>query len=143
MAGPAGWGGVDLHDLARTNHVPVDDVRILGRVSDEQLGALLRGARALVAPSRSEGFGLPVAEAMAAGAAVICSDIPALAEVAGGAARLVPADDPDALATAVAAVCADDELHARLVAAGRAQAPKHSWDAVALRAWTLYRSLLS
>jgi glycosyltransferase involved in cell wall biosynthesis len=53
-------------------------------VSDEDLAALLKHARALLLPSFAEGFGLPVAEALAAGTPVICSDLPALREVGGG-----------------------------------------------------------
>ena len=70
-------------------------------MSDAELAVLLRAASVLIMPSRAEGFGLPVAEAMAVGTPVICSDIPALAEVAGGAAVLVPPGDPAALADAL------------------------------------------
>jgi len=63
------------------------------RVSDQELAALYAGARVVLVPSRAEGFGLPVLEAMAAGVPVVASDIPALREVGGGLASHVPPDD--------------------------------------------------
>lgn len=70
-------------------------------VSDEELNALYAGARAVLVPSREEGFGLPVLEAFARGVPVVASDIPALREVSGGLATLVPVDDVDAWRRAV------------------------------------------
>ena len=74
-----------------------DRVRLLGPVHREQLFPLFAGADLFAFPSRHEGFGIPVLEAMAQGTAVLCSDIPALREVAGDAARFVAPDDIDAL----------------------------------------------
>jgi glycosyltransferase involved in cell wall biosynthesis len=102
---------------------------------------ILRRAAILVAPSRAEGFGLPVAEAMAVGTPVICSDAPALVEVAAGAAVVVPRDDADALADAVSSLLADDSERRRLRAAGLVRAADFTWDSVADRAWRLYRDL--
>ena len=62
-------------------------------MSEEELWALYGGATVFAFPSRHEGFGLPVLEAMSQGTPVVASDIPALREVAGGAARLVPPGD--------------------------------------------------
>ena len=76
VAGAAGWGGVAAPGW-------------LGEPSDEELAALMRGARCLVYPSLYEGFGLPVLEAMACGTPVVTSSGGATEEVAGTAAVLV------------------------------------------------------
>lgn len=141
VAGQPGWGGVDLAAAARSAGLPAGAIRALGRVPDRDLGVLLRRASALVAPSRAEGFGLPVVEAMAAGTPVLVSADPALVEVAGEAGVVVPIGDADALAVAIADLLADDALRARLSTAGRARSARYTWDAVAERAWALYRGL--
>jgi glycosyltransferase involved in cell wall biosynthesis len=141
VVGQPGWGNVDLAEAAAAAGLPPGAVRALGRVTDDELGVILRRAAALVAPARAEGFGLPVAEAMALGTPVICSDAPALVEVADGAALVVPRGDVDALACAIADLMADDSARARLGAAGRAGAGRFDWDEVARRAWLVYRSV--
>ena len=85
VAGAAGWGGV------------VTDGWV-GEPTDEELAALIRGARCLVYPSLYEGFGLPVLEAMACGTPVVTSRGGATEEVAGGAAVLVDPSSPAAIA---------------------------------------------
>lgn len=141
VAGQPGWGGVDLDGAARAVGLAGGQVRALGRVADDELAVILRRASVLVAPSRAEGFGLPVVEAMALGTPVIASDIPVLAEVAGGAAVLVSPGDADALAGAIGDLLADEPGRRALAEAGRARAARYDWDDVARRAWALYRSL--
>src|SRR5205807_6535559 len=83
VVGARGWGGVD----------PPANVTWLGSVSDDELAALYRGARCLVYASLYEGFGIPVAEALACGCPVVTSAGSAMEEVAGGDATYVdPAD---------------------------------------------------
>ncbi len=89
-----------------------------GRVSDADRDALVAGARALVFPSQYEGFGAPVIEAMLLGTPVVCSDHPALREVAGDAAILVPETTGEAWAHAIADA---DRRRDALVAAGHAR----------------------
>lgn len=96
LVGPAGWGP-DL-DVDAGRHGTV--VR-LGRVPEDELRALVAGARALIYPSLYEGFGLPLLEAFACGTAVVASDIPTTREVLGeahGLAALFPVGDDAALA---------------------------------------------
>jgi glycosyltransferase involved in cell wall biosynthesis len=82
-----------------------------------------------------------VAEAMAVGTPVICSDAPAMVEVAGDAAVVVPREDAVALAEAIAALLADPAERARRSAAGRTRAAMFDWDRVAERAWAVYRGV--
>ncbi len=78
-----------------------------GHCTDAELATLLAGAHALLLPSQAEGFGIPVAEALAAGTPVIASDIPALREVGRGVPDHLPADDAAAWAAMVTAYAAD------------------------------------
>jgi glycosyltransferase involved in cell wall biosynthesis len=97
-------------------------VRFLGRVPGEDLPLLYNLAGALAMPSLYEGFGLPVAEAMACGTPVVCSNATALPEVAGPAALLVSPRDPEAMAAALLRVLTDGDLAAKLRRQGLSQA---------------------
>lgn len=134
-AGQPGWGGQDPQALAAAAGLAPDRVRLLGRVPDADLAVLLDRATALVVPSRSEGFGLPLLEAMAAGTPVVTSEAAALVEVGGGAARTA-ALEPRALAAALAEVAGDPGLRVAMSAAGRERAAAYTWDDAADRLWT-------
>jgi glycosyltransferase involved in cell wall biosynthesis len=141
VVGQPGWGSVDV--AARAAELGLGSrVRLLGRLPDEDLAVVLARAAVLVAPSRAEGFGLPVLEAMAAGVPVVGSDAPALVEVGGGATRTVPVGDAPALAEALSEVLGSASLRAQMAAAGRRRAADFSWAAAAGRLWELYGSLL-
>ena len=99
---------------------------LAGFVSDDELAALYRGAIALVMPSAEEGFGLPAAEAMACGTAVITSRAAALVEITGDAALHVAAT-ADALADAMSRVARDASLRASLIARGAERASEFTW----------------
>jgi len=105
-------------------------VHTVGYLGEEVLRAVVAGATALVLPSRDEGFGLPLAEAMAAGVPVVCSNLPALREVAGGHATLVPPGDVAALATALITVSGSGRDPAGS-ARRRAHATQFTWAACA------------
>lgn len=117
-------------------------VRFLGFIGDDELLRAYQEADALALLSRYEGFGLPVLEAMACGTPVVCADAASLPEVAGDAALLVPPDDTDAAAKALASILADRALAARLAAAGIAQAARFTWAASARGLLETYDSLL-
>jgi len=120
IAGPDGWGAADMASLVETT----PGVVRLPYLNRPAMRALIGHARALVMPSLAEGFGLPVAEAMALGTAVIASDRGALGETAGGAALTVNPTDIAALAAAMRRVATDDTRRAALVASGLANAAR-------------------
>ncbi len=103
----------------------------LGSVDDAQLNALYRAAVALTLPSRYEGFGLPVLEAMSRDCLVVTTDVACLPEVAGGAAELVPVGGVDALAAALERILSDADHRGRMVAAGEQRGAGFSWEASA------------
>jgi glycosyltransferase involved in cell wall biosynthesis len=126
VVGAQGWGHVELGA----------GVRRLGRVSDDELARLYRGARCLAYPSLYEGFGIPILEAMASGTPVVTSRGGATEEVAGAAAILVDPRDTAAIAAGI------DEAAARraeLVPAGLERAREFSWAVTARRTVEAYR----
>jgi glycosyltransferase involved in cell wall biosynthesis len=114
-------------------------VQFIGYVEHEILASLYRGAACLVFPSRYEGFGLPVLEAMASGTPVVATTAGAVPEVAGDAAILVAPGDPAALADGVREALAKRE---QLVAAGLERARQFTWVETARRTLAVYRELL-
>jgi glycosyltransferase involved in cell wall biosynthesis len=136
LVGPCGWDDAPILEAARAS-----GARLLGRVSEDELRALYAGCAAFAYPSLYEGFGLPVLEAMAAGAAVITSTTSSLPEVAGDAALLVDPQDTVAITTALARVLADGELRTELRARGPERAAQFSWDRTARETLALLRSI--
>jgi glycosyltransferase involved in cell wall biosynthesis len=122
-------------ELARTLRTGGADLR--GYVEKDELARLYRGAAALVLPSRFEGFGLPVLEAMACGTPVVAAKEPALEEVGGDAALYA---GPGELADALSRAIGD---RARLSAAGLERAQLFSWRETARRTADVYREVLS
>jgi glycosyltransferase involved in cell wall biosynthesis len=114
-------------------------VEFAGHVEKLQLAELYRSAACLVFPSRYEGFGLPVVEAMASGTPVVAASSGSIPEVAGDAAVLVEPGDPVALAGGIERALADRE---RLVKAGLERARRYSWAESARGTLALYRELL-
>ncbi len=102
-------------------------VRVTGWLPREQLYELFRGAFAFVYPSRFEGFGLPVMEALAAGVPTACSDIEPLRSLAGEAALRFDPERPEALEQALVRLVEDESLRARLSAEGPRQAAPYQW----------------
>jgi alpha-1,3-rhamnosyl/mannosyltransferase len=125
IAGPAGWRAGPT--LARLASRP-PGVRYLGYVPETSLPGLTAGATAFAYPSQYEGFGFPVAQAMAAGVPVLTSNLSSLPEVVGDAALLVDANSEREIAAALSRLLESAELRARLSAAGREQARRFRWD---------------
>ncbi len=115
-----------------------------GTVSDERKQELLREAQVYVAPhTGGESFGIVLVEAMAAGACVVASDIPAFEQVleGGKAGRLFSTNDPRALAEAVLSVLADDAARRALADRGYRRAEQYDWDTVVDEVLDVYDSV--
>jgi glycosyltransferase involved in cell wall biosynthesis len=121
VVGPRGWGP-DHGDLGSR-----PGVVLTGPVPDAVLAGLYSAARLLAYVPRAEGWGLPVGEAMRAGVPVVASPVPS----AGSAARLVDADDTDAIAAGLIEVAGDEGVRAVLIDAGQQRAASLSWAAAA------------
>lgn len=139
VVGPEGWGESLAGAAARLG----DRLRLTGFVPRPLLAPLYRGAAVVAYPSLWEGYGLPVAEAMGAGAPVVTSAGTATEElVSGGAGLAVDPHDIDAIAGALAAVLDDDALADRLRVAGRARAEATTWQATAAATIAAYREVV-
>ena len=112
----------------------------LGYVSPEELAALYRSALLVALPSFYEGFGLPVVEALRAGAPLVLSDIPVFHEVAGDAALYAPPDRPEAWAEKIAALVTDAGLREELRRRGAEQAGRFDWRRAAEEAAQAFRA---
>lgn len=137
IIGSEGWGSSALDEaLLSIRHR--DRVVRLGYVPDAELAAWLRAAAVLAYPSRYEGFGYPPLLAMSLGVPVVSTVAGSIPEVVGDAAALVPPDDVDALAGALAAVLDDDTVAARFRAAGRERVRLFTWERCANQMADLY-----
>ncbi len=129
VVGPRGWGTVP----------EAPGVRLLGRLSDPDLATAYARASVLLMPSRDEGFGLPVVEAMACGTPVVISDAPALVEVAGGAAVVTRRGDAAGLAAGTARAVAESE---QLRTLGQHRSGAFTWGSAARKLAEICRDLL-
>jgi alpha-1,3-rhamnosyl/mannosyltransferase len=118
-------------------------VRYPGWLSEPDLEGFYALSSAVVIASKHEGFGLPVLEAMARGAPVLCSRGTSLDEVAGDAAIRASADDPGQLAVCADRLLRDGDLRERLVAAGRERAGRFTWERVGELSMQAYREAVA
>jgi len=140
IAGSYGWASQAT--MRRLKNSP-PNVRYLGYVPESDLPALVAGAAAFVYPSLYEGFGFPVAQAMAAGVPVITSRVSSLPEITGGAALLVDPHSQAELQGAIENLLTSPSLRARLSAEGRIQARRFSWSDGARRSLDFFSRVVS
>jgi glycosyltransferase involved in cell wall biosynthesis len=127
LAGQPGWGTEAVVDALRRD----PNVELVLRPTDAELARLYRSALALVYPSRMEGFGLPVAEAMAAGGPVIASDLDCIHEFAGDAVLYARPGDAAALARQIERLIDEPEERRAMTERGRDAAAPLRWPKVA------------
>jgi glycosyltransferase involved in cell wall biosynthesis len=135
IAGPKGWNSDQT--LGRIQREAV----YLGYVPEEEMPGLTAGAAVFVYPSLYEGFGFPVAQAMAAGAPVLTSNNSCLPEITGDAAILIDPRSATEIATALTRMLESESLRADLAARGRARAILFRWEKCATESLEFFRSV--
>lgn len=132
----------DPREIAKRFEIE-DVVHIIGEVDEEDKVALFQGATAFLYPSRYEGFGLPVLEALSCGVPVVGSDAASIPEVVGNAGTLVDAEDARKMAGALIAIVTEPQLRDALSERALEQAAKFSWDKTAQETLEAYESAVS
>jgi glycosyltransferase involved in cell wall biosynthesis len=138
LAGRPGEHYADLNTAVQAARRPI---RMIHDASDAELDALYRAATALLLPSRYEGFAFTPLEAMSRNCPVLASDIPAVREVSGPGALLLPVDDEEAWAEAIKNVATDPALRKSLTTRGTAHVATYSWQTTARRLCDLFLSV--
>lgn len=139
VAGPEGWQSAKT--MARLR-APAPGLRYLGYVPEADLPAITAGATVFVYPSLYEGFGFPVAQAMAAGVPVITSNLSSLPEVTGGAAELIDPLSSAELREALDRLLTSPAARVRLASASRARAQNFRWDTCAAQSSSFFERIL-
>jgi glycosyltransferase involved in cell wall biosynthesis len=119
-----------------------DALRFPGWVDEADKPALYSAATVFAFPSRYEGFGLPILEAMACGTPVVTSHAASLPELAGAAAFQIDPDAPRQLAASIIALCVQENLHDEMHEKGLVQAARFTWEKTARETLTAYRHVL-
>lgn len=141
IAGGEGWLMDELYSfIAKSGNA--ERVRFIGYTTDDELRALYSSCRISVYPSLYEGFGLPPLEAMACGAPVIASRIPAIEETVGQAAVLIDPTNVQELASSISQLWNDDRQRAQLSEAGLRHAAEFTWQRTARLTLDVYGEVL-
>jgi glycosyltransferase involved in cell wall biosynthesis len=134
LAGPLGWA--DSETIAR-----IKTVRYLGYVPERDIAALTAAASIFAYPSLYEGFGFPVAQAMAAGVPVLTSNVSALPEIAGEAALLVDPRSVSEIRDGLHRLLLHPNICAAMAQRGRERAEDFRWDLCAQKSWRFFREI--
>jgi alpha-1,3-rhamnosyl/mannosyltransferase len=135
IAGPMAWASEATRERIRTEGV------YLGYVPEGALPGLIAGATVFVYPSLYEGFGFPVAQAMAAGAAVVTSNTSCLPEITGDAAVLADPRSAGEIAASLTRLLESPALRAELSTRGRQRAQRYRWEACAAQSLEFFRGI--
>lgn len=141
LIGSNGYGADAIHARIAASSAR-ERIAVLGYIPVEELAAWYARAQVFAFPSLDEGFGMPVLEAMAAGAAVVTSNRSALPEVAGEAAILIDPENLDSLIDGLRRVTEDADLRADLRQRGIQRARQFSWEKAVAETWSVYREVL-
>ena len=141
VAGGKGWLMDDFYSLIRQRGLE-DRILFTGYLQDEDLCGLYSSCKVFVYPSHYEGFGLPPLEAMACGAPVITSKIPAIMETVEKAARLVDPESVEDLAVAIVDVLSNEETRNHYSSAGGELVKRFTWERTALSTLEVYKNVL-
>jgi len=136
LAGPMGWADPATEERVR-------GVRYLGYVPERDIAALTAAATVFAYPSLYEGFGFPVAQAMAAGVPVVTSNVSALPEIAGDAALLVDPRSEAELRDALNRLLLYPNIRTGMSARGRERAELFRWDTCAAKSWQFFQETFS
>lgn len=142
LVGPAGWGSLSIPNLINLKGQS-ENIKMVGYVSDEDLASLYRHAIFLAMPSLSEGFGLPILEAMSAGIPVLTSNCSSMPEIAGDAALFIDPMSIDSIRDGLERLLNDIELRTLLSAKAKKNAVNYSWDKCANDLMTLFEDAIS
>ncbi len=142
LVGARGWKYDDVDRVIADERIQ-ERIIFAGYVPQDELPFWYRAAEAFIYPSLYEGFGLPPLEAMAAGLPVVCSNAASLPEVVGDAALVVPPDDETVLADSIVQILSDRALRDELVARGKKQAAKFSWEQTARETTRVYEAVFA
>jgi alpha-1,3-rhamnosyl/mannosyltransferase len=140
VAGSPGWGDAGALGRLRSG---LAGVHYLGYVPEQDLPGLTAGATVFVYPSLYEGFGLPLAQAMAAAVPAITSNVSSLPEVGGDAALLIDPRSAAELGVALRKILLSPDLRAKLSANGTSRALEYRWDVCARKSWRFFERIAS
>ena len=139
VAGMAGWASEATVERLKCSG---NDVRYLSYVAESDMPGLTRGATVFVYPSLYEGFGLPLAQAMAAGVPAITSDVSSMPEIAGDAALLIDPKSTEELRAAITHLLLSPSLRESLAAKAKRQAERYRWEDCASKSWAFFERAL-
>lgn len=118
------------------------EVFFLGPVPEDDLPSLYSGAKIFVFPSKYEGFGLPVLEAMACGTAVACSNIPSFREITGSSAVMFAPDSVEEMSQGILELLENNDYRENMAVRGTERAARFTWNRTVLKTLTVYRDVL-
>jgi len=142
VVGMRGWKSGPTYQALTALELTQHDVVFTDYVPHEHMPLIYAGARMFVFPSKAEGFGLPLVEAMACGLPVVASDIPVFREIAGDAASYAPPDQPELIAQEIAALLRSREKRRAAAQASVVRARRFDWSLTAQKTLRLYEAVV-
>ncbi len=139
VAGMAGWASQATVERLKSSG---NGVRYLGYVAERDMPGLTRGATVFVYPSLYEGFGLPLAQAMAAGVPTITSGVSSMPEIAGDGALLIDPKSTEELRAAMTRLLLSPSARESLAAKAKGQAERYRWEDCAAKSWDFFERAL-